>query len=105
MFVVRVELKDVPSHSAREVYDTFHKSMEKAAFARKIKGGNNKWYKLPDATYVSSSIDDKAKILVQVQTLATAAGYKSGVIVFKYDGESTWNGLEEILIPPLFANA
>lgn len=104
MFAVRVELKDVPSHKTWEVYEAFHKAMEKAGYARKIQSDDKKSYKLPDATYVATGTIDKSTALAQVKKLADATSFNAGIIVFDYSS-STWIGLEEIPTSSLFANA
>lgn len=104
MFVVRVELKDVPESKSREVYEKFHTAMEKAGYSKKIKGGNGKTYRLPDATYTTSSTSERGVVLDQVAKLAAATGYKSAQIVFDWDGDAMWSGLEEISTTNLWAN-
>lgn len=105
MFIVRVELKDVPESKAREVYEKFHNAMANAGYSKKIKGGDGKWYKLPDATYISSSSEEIAAIRTAVKAIADKTGYNSGVIVFDGTGTAAWTGLDLVPTSSLFANA
>lgn len=96
MFVVRVELKNVPEYKAREVYESFHVAMEKAGFRKKVQASDQKWYRLPDATYCTSAGADAASVRTAASTVADATGYKSALIVFGWTGVWASMGLEEV---------
>jgi hypothetical protein len=105
MFVVRVELKDVPESKANEVYEKLHDAMAAAGYSKRIKGGNQKWYKLPDATYVTYKQDEIANIREEVKAITETTKHRAGIIVFDSKENAHWSGLEEIRMPSLFANA
>lgn len=96
MFVVRVELHDVPERKAREVYDNFHTSMEKAGFKKQVLASNKKWYRLPDATYVAHGDFEVATVRAIAAEVANGTSYRSSLIVFRCDGTWASIGLEEV---------
>jgi hypothetical protein len=93
MFVLRIELKDVPESKSREVYEKLHLQLQKSGFIKRIQADTGTWYKLPDATYIYARASDTESVRNLAATCAGLTGYGSRVIVFEYSN-SAWQGLD-----------
>jgi hypothetical protein len=88
-FIVRVEL----DNSNPSDYEPLHSKMFEHGFYQTIRGGDNKEYILPRATYHTESNNDKSSVLKTVKAIVSQNKKTAEIIVIDYKS-ATWEGLD-----------
>ncbi|RYZ86376.1 MAG: hypothetical protein EOP04_14015 [Proteobacteria bacterium] len=97
IYIVRVELHDVPKDKSEAVYKDLHDRMEKEKFFRRVSDTTGS-YDLPTGLYVSSKLDHlgtSALVDALASLTATGTGYKASTATIKASAfeDFHWTGL------------